>query len=95
MPLARLLPTQEEFSFSYQTKFTMTQAALALLMPDQVIPNDFTQQEALMQPSFYMSYLQNSGEYYYSIIGYVIVAVLFLNFLVRAICTTPGSRNIG
>jgi hypothetical protein len=38
------LLTQEDVSFSYQTKFQLTQAALALLMPDQVIPNDFTQQ---------------------------------------------------
>jgi hypothetical protein len=44
MPLSRLLLTQEDVSFSYQTKFQLTQAALALLMPDQVIPNDFTQQ---------------------------------------------------
>lgn len=41
MPL-RLLLTQEDISFSYQTKFQMSQSALALLMPDQVIPNDFT-----------------------------------------------------
>ncbi len=48
-----------------------------------------------MEPSFYMSYIQNSGEYYFSIVGYVITAVLFLNFLVKATCTVSNSRNLG
>lgn len=73
----------------------MTQQALALLMPDQVIPNDFTQQGPLMEPTFYMSYLQTSGQFYYSIFGFVIIAALFLNFFVRATCTASHSRNIG
>jgi hypothetical protein len=64
-------------------------------MPDQVIPNDFTQQNPLMEPSFYMSYLQGSGEFYLSIIGFVIVGTLFLNFFIRATCTVSHSRNIG
>jgi hypothetical protein len=48
-----------------------------------------------MQPTFYMSYLQNSSEYYYSIIGMVIIATIFLNFFVRATCTASSSRNLG
>jgi hypothetical protein len=42
-----------------------------------------------------MSYLQNSSEYYYSIIGMVIIATIFLNFFVRATCTASSSRNLG
>jgi hypothetical protein len=95
MPMIRLLLTQEDISFSYQTKFQMTQGALALLMPDQVIPNDFTQQNPLMEPSFYLSYLQTTDEFYLSIIGFVIVGLLLFNFFVRATCTASRSRNIG
>lgn len=95
MPFARMLVTQNDFSLSYQTKFKMTQAALALLLPNQIIPNDYSQDQPLMEPSFYMSYLQNSGEYYFTIVGYVITAVLFLNFLVKATCTAPHSRDFG
>jgi hypothetical protein len=73
----------------------MTQSALELLMPDQVIPNDFTQQSPLMEPSFYLSYLQTSGEFYLSIIGFVIVGALFINFFMRTTCTASHSRNIG
>lgn len=94
MPM-RLLLTQEDLSFSYQTNFQMSQSALALLMPDQVIPNDFTQQNPLMEPSFYLSYLQTTDQFYLTIIGFVIVGTLFLNFIVRATCTASRSRNIG
>ena len=48
-----------------------------------------------MEPSFYLSYLQGSGEFYLSIIGFVIIGILFLNFLARTTCTASHSRNIG
>jgi hypothetical protein len=95
MSFTRLLATQNDFSLSYQTKFKMSQAALALLLPDRIIPNDFSQEQPLMEPSFYMSYIQSSGEYYFSVIGYVIAAALFLNFFVKATCTASDSKNMG
>ena len=64
-------------------------------MPDVIFSNDFTQEAPLMKPSFYTSYIQNSGEYYFTIFGYVIVAVLFGNLLLKASCTYPNSKDLG
>ena len=95
MPITRLLVTSEDFSLSYQTKFSLTQAALSLLMPDIIFSSDFTQETPLMKLSFYTSYLQNSGQYYFTIIGYAIVVILFANFLIKVSCTYPNSRYLG
>jgi len=42
-----------------------------------------------------MSLLQNSGDNYFMIFGIVIVSVLFLNFIIKATCTSPLSKNQG
>lgn len=94
MPFTRLLVTSQDFSLSYQTKFSLSQSALSLLIPDVIFSNDFTQEIPLMKPSFYISYVKNSGEYYFTIFGYVIVIVLFGNFLLKS-CTCPKSKNLG
>jgi uncharacterized membrane protein SirB2 len=42
-----------------------------------------------------MSYIQNSGKFYFSIFGFVIVSLLFVNFFIKATCTASNSYNMG
>ena len=95
MPMTRLLVATEQFSFSYQTHFTMTKEALSLLMPSVIFANGFTQSKPLMEPSFYTSFVDQGEDYHFTVIGYIIVALLAANLFLKATCTAVSAENLG
>lgn len=95
MPMMRLLVATEDFSFSYQTHFTMTKEALSLLLPNVIFANGFTQSKPLMEPSFYRSFVDQGEGSQFTIIGYVIVALLAVNLFIKATCTAVSADNLG
>ncbi len=91
----RLLLSTEDLSFSYQTQFTITKEALNLLLPNVVFTNGFTQSKPLMEPGFYRSFIDEGEDYHFTVIGYIIVALLAANLLLKATCTAASSENLG
>jgi hypothetical protein len=95
MPMMRLLLAAEDLSFSYQTRFSMTKEALSLLLPNVIFANGFTQSKPLMEPGFYKSFVDEGEDYHFTIIGYIIVALLAANLLIKATCTAASTGSLG
>jgi hypothetical protein len=48
-----------------------------------------------MEPGFYKSFIDEGEDYYFTIIGYIIVALLAASLLIKATCTTASADNLG
>lgn len=73
----------------------MTKEALSLLLPHVIFANGFTQSKPLMEPGFYKSFVDEGEDYHFTVIGYVIVALLAANLLLKATCNAASTGSLG
>ena len=48
-----------------------------------------------MEPGFYKSFIDEGEDYHFTIIGYVIVALLAASLLIKATCTAASTGSLG
>ena len=73
----------------------VSQSLMSAMLPNLLISSALTMGYNLDDPQFYNSYINSVYNTHYYIIGMAVTCLLFLNYLIKALCTVPHSNNHG
>lgn len=87
LPARRRLSAMPE---GYKTLIKMKQDTINVILPDLYLSHSLVMDYDLSSPEFYASITEKKFNLFHSAFGIVIVAILTLNYIVKAVVTCPN-----
>lgn len=85
----------QSFDLNLDSSFEISQPILAQLLPNLLNDQAMILGYSLNNPEFYASLVFAVYNTYYYTIGLALTCILFLNYLMKALCTVPHSNDHG